>query len=371
MMSNDPSIPPPPSATPVDSGSQALAEALRSSFAIVKFVMVVLFLVFLFSGFFTVGPQEKAIVLRFGKPVGAGDKALLGSGAHWAWPYPIDEVVRIPISEIQKVTAKASWYFQTPQQEMLNEEPPAPGNSLNPAVDGYALTGDGNIVHTKATLSYHIEDPIRCVFEFSSGTNQTFTLAGISNAVLNALDNGLIHTAARYKVDNLLLNDAVGFQDAVRRRVVTLILERKLGVTVDQCVVQSRPPRQLKQAFANVVTAGQKSSTVINEARTYANKVLSTADADAVGRINGAETERTRLVQSVTSDADNFRRLLPKYLANPDLFRQQRLVETMGRVLTNASEKIYLSERADGKPRELRLLLNREPPKPKTEETKP
>ena len=140
-------------------------------------------------------------------------------------------------------------------------------------------------------------------------------------------------------------------------------------MTVDQCVVQSRPPRQLKQAFANVVTAGQKSSTVINEARAYANKVLSTADADAVGRINGAETERTRLVQSVTSDADNFRRLLPKYLDNPDLFRQQRLVETMGRVLTNASEKIYLSERADGKPRELRLLLNREPPKPKTEDS--
>ena len=43
----------------------------------------------------------------------------------------------------------------------------------------------------------------------------------------------------------------------------------------------------------------------------------------------------------------------------------------MGRVLTNAQDKIFLAESADGKPKELRLLLNREPPKPKTEETKP
>jgi hypothetical protein len=43
----------------------------------------------------------------------------------------------------------------------------------------------------------------------------------------------------------------------------------------------------------------------------------------------------------------------------------------MGRVLTNVSEKIYLPDRADGKSRELRLLLNREPLKPKTEEVRP
>lgn len=350
----------------MDAGSQALAEALRSSFAIVKFVMVALFVVFLFSGFFKVEPQEKAIILRFGKPVGEGDKALLSSGAHWAWPYPIDEVIKIPITEIQKVTARGCWFFQTPEQEALRQIPPA-GASLNPAVDGYALTGDDNIVHTKATLSYHIEDPIRCVFEFAADTNRTFSLAGVSNAVLNALNNALVYSAARYKVDDLLLRDAIGFQDTVRRRIVKLIAEQKLGIVVDQCVVESLPPRQLRQAFDSVVTAGQRSSTIVNEARTYENQVLSKAGADAAGLANAAEADRTRLVQSVTSDAENFRRLLPKYEANPDLFVQQRLVETMGRVLTNVQDKIFLADRADGKPRELRLLLNRELPKPKTE----
>ncbi|MEK7707558.1 MAG: protease modulator HflK [Verrucomicrobiota bacterium] len=340
----------------MDAGSQALAEALRSSFAIVKVVMVVLVVVFLFSGFFTVGPQEKAIILRFGKPLGEGEKALLGAGAHWAFPYPIDEVVKVPITEIQQVKSTVGWFAQTPEQEALNQEPPA-GPSLNPMIDGYALTADGNIVHVKATLSYRIENPVRYVFDFVIA----------SNAVQNALDNALLATAARFKVDDILTRDRIGFQDAVRRRVTQLIEAQQLGIIVELCAVDPRPPRQLKQAFDNVVTAGQNRDKVLTDARSDENKVLNKSGADAAGRLNVAETDRTRLIQSITSDAENFRHLLPKYKSNPDLFVQQRLVETMGRVLTNVQDKIFLADRADGKPRELRLLLNRELPKPKTE----
>jgi hypothetical protein len=63
--------------------------------------------------------------------------------------------------------------------------------------------------------------------------------------------------------------------------------------------------------------------------------------------------------------------LLPKYESNPGLFAQQTLVQAMGPVLTNVQDKIFLPQRADGKPRELRLMLNREPPQPKTAPANP
>ena len=78
---------------PEDAGSQALSDALRSSFAIVRVIMVLLVVVFFASGVFTVPSQEKAIVLRFGRPVGSGEERLLGPGLHWSFPYPIDEVI--------------------------------------------------------------------------------------------------------------------------------------------------------------------------------------------------------------------------------------------------------------------------------------
>src|SRR5512133_249415 len=87
----------------IDSGSQALSEALRSSFVVVKLVMVILLVVFFGSGLFTVREGERAIKLRFGKPVGDGESALLGPGLHWSWPYPIEAYEKIPITAIQNI----------------------------------------------------------------------------------------------------------------------------------------------------------------------------------------------------------------------------------------------------------------------------
>ena len=74
-------------------------------------------------------------------------------------------------------------------------------------MDGYAITADRNIIHTRATLYYHIDDPIRYVFGISPRR---------SNAVQNALDNALLYTAAHFEVDDILYSDVAGFQDAVR-----------------------------------------------------------------------------------------------------------------------------------------------------------
>jgi regulator of protease activity HflC (stomatin/prohibitin superfamily) len=110
---------------------------------------------------------------------------------------------------------------------------------------------------------------------------------------------------------------------------------------------------------------------VLDEARIYENATVNRASADSQSRVNAAQSERARLVNDVNSQADRFNDILPKYRANPALFVQQRLAETLGRVLTNVQDKIFLTEGQDGQPKELRLLLNREPPKRKTEESKP
>lgn len=359
-MSHTHEPPPSPPPTPVDSGSHALAEALRSSFAIVRFVLVGLVLLFLISGFFSVGLQEKAIILRFGKPVGEGGRELLGPGLHFALPYPIDEVVKVPITEIQTVQSTVGWYATTPEQELAGTEPP-PGLSLNPAVDGYLLTADKNIIHSRATLRYRIDDPIRHVFGFVNA----------SNAVQNSLNNALLHAAARFSVDQILTSDRTAFQEAVTRRFAQLAQAQQLGVVVDQCSVDSRAPRQLKQAFDNVITQGQNRSKSLNEARGYENQVTNRAASASTATRNAALAARTRYLEDLAADGDRFREVLPNYTNNPDLYVQLRMTEALTRVLTNVSDKVYLAERADGQPRELRLLLNREPQKPRTEQPQP
>jgi modulator of FtsH protease HflK len=351
---------PPELERPVDAGSQALAEALRSSFGIVKFVMVLLLLLFILSGVFVVGPQERAIVLRLGKPVGAGEKALLLPGLQWSFPYPIDDHVKVSISGLQKVTSTVGWFATTPEQELAGTEPPA-GPTLNPSIDGYALTADNNIIHTRATLTYFIQDPVRYVFNFVSA----------SNAVQSAVDNALLYSASHFNVDDILSRDVAGFQEAVRKRATELVEKQDLGIVVEQLTVQSIPPRQLKDAFANVLKAEVNSKKVLNEAHSKENEILSKANADAESVVNNAKSDRVRYVNETASQAKRFQDLLPKYRENPSLFVQKHLTETLGRVFTNAQDKIFVSEGADGNSKEVRLLLNRELPKPSSEEAKP
>lgn len=346
--------------TPVDAGSRALSEALRSSFAVIKIVMVVLVIVFIGSGFFTVGPQERAIVLRLGRPVGEGQKALLGEGLHWSLPYPIEEYIKVSITGIQQVKSTVGWWATTPEQELAGFEPPA-GNTLSPAVDGYLITADNNIVHARATVTYRINDPVRFVFNFQNA----------SNAVQTAVDNALVFAASHYAVDDILTRDVLGFREAVRKRATELVQQQDLAVVIEQCSVQSAAPRQLKEAFSNVLKAEVARSKTLNEARSYENQVTNRAGADAKSRIDLAQSDRTRLVNEISSRASQFNDLLPRYQANPNLFPQQRLTETLGRILTNVQDKIFLTEGAAGQPKELRLLINRELQKPKTEEAKP
>src|SRR5262249_50314631 len=158
-------------------------------------------------------------------------------GLHWAWPAPIDEVVRVPISQIQSVSSTVGWYATTPEAELSGNEDP-PGLSLNPATDGYVLTSDGNILHSRATLQYRITDPITYVFNYVNA----------SNIVQNALNNALLYAAARFKVD-VAWRDLNAYREAVRTRVEALVDQQKLGISLEPITVETKPPRQVKEDF--------------------------------------------------------------------------------------------------------------------------
>ncbi len=338
-----------------DSSTQALSDALKSSFLVVRIALLGLVILFFAQGVFTVGPQEVAIKLLFGAPTGVGEEALLKPGLHWSFPEPINEIIKIPKGQVHTVISSAGWYPVTKEQELAGQEPPA-GGTLNPAIDGYTLTSDGNIMHVRATLRYYIADPVKYVFGF----------AAASNLVQNALNNALHHASAQFTVDKATRQDIAAFKEKLMNRVQQLVLAQGLGIEFDarNCDVVAIPPRQVKAAFDAVLEAENDKRKTINTSEGEANTTLTRAQAEADAIRNGGRADATRIVQSAQADADYFLARLPEFKSNPQLFRDRRLTETMAIVLGNAQEKYFLVERTDGTPRELRILLNREPLKP-------
>jgi modulator of FtsH protease HflK len=339
-----------------DAGTRALAEALRASFALVKLMTIGLVIAFIVSGIFTVNPNEVAVLLRFGRPVGVGTDQLLTPGLHWKLPYPVDEVVRIPVGESRTLTSTTGWYFVTPQEEASGTDPMRLPY-LRPGVDGYVLTGDGNIVHVRATLSYRITDPLRYAFQFGQVTN---LMQGI-------LDNALIYAASRFSADDALYLNKLAFQETVLERVNLMVERLQVGVTVDPREVRTRPPLFVEDAFDNVLRAQQEGDLMIQEAQSYARGATNRAIGEASAVRSDGVTRSNYLVQTLSAEANSFEGLLPAYERDPNLFRQRLLAEYNGRVLTNAQMKTYVPQRPGGKPWEIRLQLNKEPEVPRRE----
>jgi membrane protease subunit HflK len=117
-------------------------------------------------------------------------------------------------------------------------------------------------------------------------------------------------------------------------------------------------------AFDNVTKAQQQRDIKIQEAEGYARTATNRAAGEASVIIRDGVTRSNYLVQTVAAEARSFNELLPRYQSNRELFQERLLTDTMQRVLTNAQFKVFIPARADGKPRELRLQLSREPEVP-------
>jgi len=335
-----------------DLGSRALGDALRSSFRILKFVMLLVAVIVLCSGIFTVEPNEVAVVLRFGKPVGVGREQILKPGLHWAFPNPIDEVVRIPVGQSYTLASSIGWYQTTPALEAVGQEPP-PHGSLTPGTDGYTLTADGNIIHARATMKYRIADPALYTFRFKDATN----------LLQNVLNNALLDASAQFNADAAIYRDKIGFKDAVVARLQAAIEDNHLAIELEPFDVQVVAPLDVRAAFEAVLAAEQERSQKINEAQAYANQVTLKAVGEAQAIVSAGISSSNQLVLAVGAEAKSFNDQLPQFERNPPLFARRVLNQTLASVMAGAQDKFLLPPHPGNSPREIRLQLNREPAK--------
>lgn len=332
-----------------DASSQALSEALGSSVWLMKAIVAVLAAAFIASCIFTVKPNEIAVVLRFGKPRGAGPEMILKQGLHFALPYPIDEIVRVRVGEVQTVYSRTPWAYIDPAEESVGKiTPPKDRDRLNPAADGHVLMADGNILHARGTVKYRITDPVAYAFRFGS----------VSNLLANALNNAIYHASSTFHSDEALYKDQAGFREAVRQRLDNWIARTQLGVTIDLLEVQTAAPGYVADFFDAVTKAEQTRSSKISDAEGEANSIVGKAAGEAQAILAGGQVASNALVQAVFADADAFARQREFYKQNPELFRRRLLADSISRVMTNANHVFFLESD------ELRLLLNRGPQTP-------
>ncbi len=327
-----------------DARARALAEALQSSFKVIRVLMVVLAVAFLGSGITKVGSGEKGLLLQFGKYKAPP----LEPGLYFAWPNPIDQIVKVDVSQDFKITSDVGW-------RTSDSENPEESFNFDPGYAGYTLTGDGNTVHIKAVMNFKLSP--------EAITAYAFEFDDVTGFLQSALDNAVYHASASQSALDVYTDGKKKLEDDIRSRIKKVVNgKHKLPITEISLALEVDIPGDVKPDYEEFLTSENERDEKIEKAGGDAARIVTKAEGDAIVIMSGGETTKHQLLTSVEAEARSFAEQRPYYESNPELFRQRLLTGTMQRVLTNAVDVFYLSGRQP------RIWLNRTPEKPKLKE---
>ena len=257
-------------------GEQALAGALRTVFGALRVVMVIALIGLVFSNTRLLRQNQRAVILRFGRIVGTEASRVRRPGLVFAWPRPIDEIIVVDAARVQALEVD-DFMYRPGAREGGTEQL---GETLDPAVDGYTVTGDANIIHTMWRVEYQIDD--------DDVVNYVLHVAEPEALLHRSLAAAVVHASLAFSVEEALWLDVNGFLQAVRKDLQERLDEAESGITITAAQTRVRQePKQTTEAFLRSAEEGQKKSRLIQQAQRYKVQVLTGVAGDVAGALLG------------------------------------------------------------------------------------
>lgn len=264
-----------------------------------------------YSCFYTVQPDEEAVVLRFGKYISTSEP-----GLHFKLPLGVDEAIKVKT----KLVLQEEFGFRTSSVAGKRTS----YNQRGFDEESLMLTGDLNVADVEWITQFQISDPKKFLFHIRDPIQN---IRDISEAIM------------RRVVGDRLVNDVltVGRTDiAAEAKTLTqeILDSYDMGVRVVSIKLQDvNPPEPVKKSFNEVNEAKQEQEQAINQAEKYYNKIIPEARGQANKKIAEAEGFATEILNRAKGDASRFEQMLSSYRSAPEITRDRMYIETLEKVL--------------------------------------
>lgn len=282
-----------------------------SSRGIILLGLAVAIVLWLFSSFYTVRPEEQSVELFLGEYSSTGNP-----GLNFA-PWPVVTAEVIPVTREQSV---------------------AIGTGRTQSDAGLMLTGDENVVDIDFQVIWNINDPAKYLFNLA---DPILTIEATAESAMREI-------IAQSELAPILNRDRASIAQRLRDLVQSTLDSYDAGVNIIRVNFdKADPPADVIDAFRDVQAAEQERDRVQNEADAYANRVLAEARGEAARVLEDAEAYRARVVNEAQGEASRFTAVLGEFEKAPEVTRKRLYLETMEEVLGRV-DKIILDDTAGG-----------------------
>jgi modulator of FtsH protease HflK len=274
-----------------------------------------------FSGFFRVEPDELGVVLRFGAYTRDAKP-----GLNYHLPYPVETVLTPKVTRVNRIDIG-----------MRLIEDPRRGNTMRDVPEeSLMLTGDENIVDVDVSVFWLVK---------AGGAGEyLFNIQNPEGTVKAVAESAMREIVGRSDIQPILLRQNV--EVPVQELMQKTLDSYNAGVQVTQVQMQKvDPPAQVIDSFRDVQAARADLERAQNEAQTYANRVVPEARGRAAGVTQQAEAYREQTVAEARGAASRFLKVYDEYKKAPEVTRLRIYLETMERVF-GGTDKIILDSGA-------------------------
>ena len=298
---------------------------------VMQAVVIVIVLCFTaYTSVFTVDPEEKAVVLKFGK-----EDRIVGQGLHFKLPFFMEQEYKVPVQR----QLKLEFGFRTTGNETRQQYAQTQYSGGNYATESLMLTGDLNVASIEWVTQYKIADPVKYLFKVRN-VDQTFR--DMNEAVMREIvgDRTIneVLTIGRGEIQNLAME-----------KLSALCKEYTLGIVVSQVILQDvSPPEPVKPAFNEVNQAEQEKETTIQNALAEYNREIPKAEGTALKTVEAAEGYAVKRVNEAKGAVSRFTQVYEEYQKAPGITRQRIYLETMAEIYQAVDRKIIIDEDANG-----------------------
>ncbi len=265
---------------------------------------------------YTVQPEERAVVKRFGAVIKITDP-----GLHFRLPFGIDEVQHVATERV----LKEEFGFRT--QDTRGARTTYSAKSFED--ESLMLTGDLNVIDVEWVVQYRINDPIKFLYSMRSPTQ---TLRDISESVMRRVVGNRLGS-------DVLTVGRVDIQMQGREEIQQIMDRYDAGIHIITVELQDVvPPPAVQPAFNEVNEARQERERMINEAQKQVNQELPRAQGQALRTIAEAEGYAAERVNRALGESARFSAVLAEYRQAQEVTRARLYLETMQEVLPNIGQ---------------------------------
>ena len=275
--------------------------------------------IWLATGIYRVDTDEQGVVLRFGKV-----HAVTEPGLRYRLPWPIETVLTPKALRVNKIDIGMRVVDDLRRGSTVRDVPE----------ESLMLTGDENIVDVDFSVLWKVKP---------TGVGEyLFNIQNPEGTVKAVAESAMRDVIGRSEIQPILTGARQTIETAVQELMQKTLDSYHAGIVVQQVQLQKvDPPQQVIDAFRDVQAARADLERAVNEAQTYANKVLPEARGRVAQIVQAAEAYRQQTVAEATGQTARFLKIYEQYKKAPEVTRERMYLETMERVL-GSTDKIIL-----------------------------